>query len=293
MPFDSGRATTERLSILDRIDRELVSVPLVPLEEARFLETHVAYEAHSDQHRRFIDWFENRIGSVAPTDRPYRVLSVGCGSGLLDVPVARHLASRGAQIDYVGINPNKAECAAFERHLAASGPTSAQLELVRVPFEEFTTETRFDLVHFVQSLYYFDDPGGALELARRLVAPEGRLILLHAPLESLNQLSTRFYDGFLGRPTLFAEDVAQTLLTWKASCIRERIEARLDVTPLVEGDKDLSLALSDFIVQVESSLLPPELQSLIRAYLDAITVKEPHAAPYIPHPVDAFDVRLT
>ena len=258
----------------------------------RFLETHVAFEAHSDQQGRIIQWFEDNVEPATPTDEPYRVLSVGCGSGLLDVPVSRHLAARGARLTYTGVNPNEAECTAFARRFTESGPPSARLELARMPFEDFETDTRFDLVHFVQSLYYVDDPSAALERARQLLAPGGKLVVFHAPLAALNQLAMPFYDRTFGRPTMFAEDVSRILLAWNEPFTRERIDAHLEVTPFVQRDAELGRALRDFIVQVESAALPRELQELIDDYLDAITVEGPDDRAYIAHPVDAFVVHV-
>lgn len=292
MSTDSAYAPAELSALLERLDTALESVDSISaLEGQRFLETHRAFEASSNQQSRIIDWFDDRIGAVEPSDRPYRVLSVGCGSGLLDVPVAQQLAREGACVEYTGVNPNEAECDAFARLFAEAGPASARLELARVPFEDFETEERFELIHFVQSLYYVEDPQLALQHARRLLAPGGRIVVFHAPLAALNQLAVRFYDRWLGRRTLFADDVATILHSWSESCDRESVDTHLEVTSIAERDPQLGLALRDFIVQVESSELPQEVQELIDSYLDAVTTRGTAERSFIPHPVDAFVVR--
>ena len=93
----------ERERLLARLDEALARVDeLFSLDEARFLDTHDIYEGRSDQQPRIIEWFGGERLAPAASGRPFRVLSVGCGSGLLDVPVAARLASRTADLHYVG-----------------------------------------------------------------------------------------------------------------------------------------------------------------------------------------------
>lgn len=277
----------ERELVLAGLDEALLGVDeLVPLDDARFLETHEIYEGCSDQQQRIIEWFGERIAPSLSADRPFRVLSVGCGGGLLDVPVASRFAAQCAQLHYVGVNPNPVECAVFERvfRKAVSG---ARLELFPEPFETFHTDQQFDLIHFVHSLYYLPDAAEALRKAKRLLAPEGRLVACHAPREALNDLAVRFYDKHYERPTLFAEDLAELIGGWGWSCERQRVDARVDVTSFVKGDPGIGHALRDFMVQVDSRKLPSEVLLLVERYLQHITVEDRERA-YIPHPVDAF-----
>ncbi len=278
----------DRRGLLAQLDQLLLHAPpLVPLAEERFLETHVLYEGRSDQQRRIIDWFGRRFGPRVPGDRPYRVLSVGCGSGILDVPVAASLAEASPALQYVGVDPNAVECEAFASRFAEAG-VDAELSVVAEPFEVFEDEAGFDLVHLVHCLYYLPDPGAALERARSFVRSGGALVLVHAPCGELNELSTRFYDKAYGRPTLFADDCADQMrrLGWRSE--RSRIDARVDVTPLVDGDAATALALRDFIVQFDFRQLPSDVQALVDRYLALVSQPTPDGAVYIDHPVDVF-----
>jgi SAM-dependent methyltransferase len=281
-------AFDERKRLLVRLDRALSCVDdLVPLGEARYLETHAAYEGRSDQQQRIIEWFGERIAPTVPSDRPLRVLSVGCGSGILDVPVATRLAAETDDLLYVGVDPNRTECEAFEQLFEDAALPGARLEVVTETFDDFEAVRPFDLVHFVHSLYYMPDPAAALERARQLLAPGGRLIVIHAPCEALNDLATLFYDKQYERPTPFAEDFAELLDRWGWDYERARVDARVEVTAFVEGDPEIGLALRDFIVQVDSQCLPLPVQELIERYLHLISV-EHRGQAFIEHPVDVF-----
>ncbi len=278
----------ERRSLLARLDEALARVDdLVSLDEARFLETHGIYEGRSDQQQRIIDWFGEEVASALRPDRPFRVLSVGCGSGMLDVPVATRLASRTADLQYVGVNPNRVECEVFERVFRQASLPGARVEVVPATFEAFEAHHAFDLIHFVHCLYYMPDPSAALEKARKLLAPGGRLIVFHAPREALNDLAVRFWDKKYARPTLLAEDFAELLDRWGWAYERGRVDAAVEVTPFVEGDPGVGLALRDFIIQVDSQRLPPPVQEIVERYLRLIVVED-QGRNHIPHPVDVF-----
>lgn len=257
------------------------------MDEARFLETHGIYEGRSDQRQRIIGWFGEQIAPSRRLDAPFRVLSVGCGSGALDLPIATRFASLGSDLHYVGVNPNRVECETFERLFGQAALPGARVEAVPATFEAFEASASFELIHFVHSLYYMPDPAEALEKARKLLAPRGRLVVFHAPCEALNRLAARFWDKEFSRPTLFAEDFAGLLDRWGWSYERERVDAAVEVTPLLDGDPEIGLALRDFIVQHDSRHLPPSVQEIVDRYLRLVAVPDP-GGMRIPHPVDVF-----
>jgi SAM-dependent methyltransferase len=286
--MQASAAAGDLRDLLARLDRALARVDAVePLGERRFLETHVLYEDHSDQRRRIIEWFGERVLPAATRDRPFRVLSIGCGSGLLDVPVAARLAARTGDLRYTGVDPSRIECEAFARCFDDAALTGARLRVVAAPFEAFQAPPDFDLVHLVHCLYYMLDPTAVVDRAWRLLAPGGRLVVLHAPRGALNDLAARFYDKQFGRPTLFADEFAGLLDRRGWFYERERIDAQLEVSAMVRGDEDVGSALRDFIVQVDSRRLPPAVLTLVERYLDLVTVED-GGRFVIDHPVDAF-----
>ncbi|MEO0323067.1 MAG: class I SAM-dependent methyltransferase [Myxococcota bacterium] len=275
--------------LLARLDEALAAHPaLTPLDEERFLETHVLYEGRSDQQGQILRWFADSVAPAVPEGRPYRVLSVGCGSGILDVPLARALAPRAEPLRYVGVDPNVAECQAFSARFAEADLPGVEVTVRPCLFEELRDPGPFDLVHIVHALYYVPSAAAFLEQARALLAPGGRLVVFHAPREEMNALAACFYDKQYGRPTLFADEVAELCRRRDWEHHRGRVDARLDVTPLADGDAELGLALRDFIVQVDSAALSPAVQKLVDGYLAAITERAPDGRAFIAHPVDVF-----
>jgi SAM-dependent methyltransferase len=285
--------------LLGRLETALIdSSDLVRLTDARYLETHGIYEGRSDQQRLiidwFADWFADRIAVGLRPNGAFRVLSVGCGSGILDVQIATRLAKQTHDLDcdlhYIGVDPNRIECETFQQNFAGAELDQAQVEVVNTTFENLDAGPGFDVIHFVHSLYYMPDPKAALEKARKLLAPGGRLIVFHAPCEALNDLTVRFWDKQYARPTLFAEDFVEILDAWRWDYERARIDARLEVSPLAQAGSSIGLALTDFIVQIDSLRLSAPVQELVGRYLRLISIVsvEQRGETHIAHPVDVF-----
>ena len=281
-----GRDT--RKELLGLLDTALIgSGDLAPLSDERYLETHGIYEGRSDQQGLIIDWFADRAAPTLPPEGSFRVLSIGCGSGILDVSIATRLLEQTNGLHYVGVDPNQIECEAFLQQFTDASLDQARVEVAPATFEDFEAGCSFDLIHFVHSLYYMPDPTAALEKARKLLAPGGRLVVFHAPCEALNDLTVRFWDKQYARPTRFAEDFAEILDAWRWDYKRERIDGRLEVSPLADADSSIGLALRDFIVQFDSQRLPAPVQDLVGRYLRLVSVED-RGETHIAHPVDVF-----
>lgn len=286
--LDPQLGDTDLPALLRRLATLLAATPPPrPLAEARFLDTHKLFESRSDQRQQIHTWFERDLVREVRENEPCRVLSVGCGSGVLDVPVAKRFADRASSLHYVGVNPNQTECRCFAGAFDAAGIPNAELELAAMGFEDYRPgDQRFDVVHFVQALYYLPDIPHELERAYAMLAPGGILALVHAPRGALNELAAPFYDRMYGRRTLFAEDLMEMFDDRGWGYRRHRLDARLDVSALKDrGDE--ALALRDFIVQAETSELPTAVQQLLDTYLERAMVVRGDRA-YIPHPVDVF-----
>ncbi len=112
-PLSSDERAPQK-DLLGRIETALrVSSDLVPLTDARYLETHGIFEGRSDQQRLILEWFGDQIAPTLPLEGASRVLSVGCGSGILDVQIATRLVEQTNDLHYVGVDPNEIECETF------------------------------------------------------------------------------------------------------------------------------------------------------------------------------------
>jgi SAM-dependent methyltransferase len=116
-----------------------------------------------------VDLLEFVTAQLPPA--PARVLEVGCGDGRL----ARALDDLAYRV--VAIDPTAPEGAIFQA----------------VSLEEFADPGRFDDVVASRSLHHIADLAGALSKLRRLLVPEGRLIVVEHAFDRLDEPTARWY----------------------------------------------------------------------------------------------------
>lgn len=113
---------------------------------------------------RLIDWADLHKGDS--------VLDVACGTGI----VARRAAHRvGEQGSVVGVDINEGMLAVAEETAAGVRPSIEwrQADAADLPFSDGS----FDVVFCQQALQYFPDQVAALAEMRRVLSPDGRMVL--------------------------------------------------------------------------------------------------------------------
>ena len=250
------------------------SRPLEALDPAEYAAGHTLFEARSDQRPRITAWLTALLAPRALG--PTRVLSVGCGDGSVDTPLASVLAAQGHYVDYVGVEPHGPSGQAFLTRIADVAGVRATLW--PTSFTQARPEGLFDVVLAVHSLYYVPDLSAALRRARALLAPGGVLVVLHAPRGPLNELVRLLAPG---RRQEFSDQVVTELQALGERPDVLRIDNHLDLT--ATGDAVTDRRLVEFTVQAR---LPQALQDAVRAALAEQALPGPGLV--VEHPVDAL-----
>ena len=256
---------------------------LLNLTADAYARGHAAFEDRSDQ-RALIS--AHLTARLARRDTgPVAVLSVGCGDGTLDAPLAAALTDvvPARPIRYVGIDPYAGSTTAFAAAMGALERAGLSTEVHVSTFAAAPVSGPFDVVTFVHSMYYVPEVASTLRAAHALLRPGGELLVLNAPRGALNVLVDVLAPPVEGHRQWFSEDIPSGLAS--AGLRTEEVltlDARLDLD--AASDEVL-----DFTVQAQ---LTPELRPLVRAYLDAVSVPCPTSGvPLVPHPVDVYRVR--
>ncbi len=71
--------------------------PPVKLSYERFDESHELFEQSSNQQQLILQWLKDLILSNFASLDPLKILSVGCGSGILDNPLIRSIAGKNQE----------------------------------------------------------------------------------------------------------------------------------------------------------------------------------------------------
>jgi ubiquinone/menaquinone biosynthesis C-methylase UbiE len=224
----------------------------------------------------------------ASTD-PLKILSVGCGSGILDNPLIRSIAAASKRLEYTGVDPNAVACRRFQNGFDNQGLGNVRLNLWKQDVESLTSSDRFHIIHVVHSLYYFDDPAKTLDGLLKLLAPGGRLAVVQAPEAELNQLSKCFWSHHEENGIWFSDCLADHLSRRRLAFSRQRIAGEVDVARCFVADCARGQMMRDFITQSDCRHLDDDILQLCLSYLRSISRRE-NGSLLVAHPADAFVV---
>lgn len=289
---------------LDELRRQFDSHVVVPLTGKSFDDAYEWYERRSDQQKRILNWLTETIQSIpASSDRPRRLLSVGCGNGLLDLPLIRGLADESNPIEYVGLDPNPVACDIFRRAFDSALPDGVTLDVRNSDIESLDDEFDYDVIMAVHSVYYFDKPGETLDRLLHRLRPGGQLLIVQAPREELNDLSQCFWPRTSEDDLWFSDRVQAHFERRQVRVRRNRLDARVDVSSCLTDEEPAGHRMMDFITQCDSRAWPETILQLCRSYLVAIrddvkTCDDVKASDEImldqpvlvPHPADTFQI---
>lgn len=276
-----------RPDLLAALVADRSGAPALPgLDSHTYARAHLAFENRSDQRRLIGEHLAGRLAARA--GQPISVLSVGCGDGTLDVPLARGLrrAPGARRVRYVGVDPYEAGTTAFTRAMGELGDPDLQVETHPTTWEDAPVSGAFDLITFVHSMYYVPDVAAAVAKACSLLRPGGELVVLSGPRGAMNMLVDICAPPIDGHAQWFSDDVA-------AGITEATAPAHLDVAPVETLEALLTLEpethdVLDFVVQAR---LTPEARALVLACLRSAAVPDPVSGhPKVPHPVEVHRV---
>lgn len=208
---------------------------------------------------RKADGSDFRLGS-ASSPAAFRVLSVGCGDGNLDLPLLEALAATGP-VCYRGLDTNTVSLESFSRLLSAR--TQAQPALARTlhtalsadAAETFSPEGEpFDLIVFSHVLYYFAEPAALVSrFLQEHTRTGGRVVVIHSAYRGIPQVMDQALDL---PPFLTAEDIAKGLRASGLAPDVETVDTTLDCTPILAGSA-LGEQVLGFCVERDLQTLQP------------------------------------
>ena len=276
-------------NLRDSVDQHLHQLnTLEELSDERYHVTHERFEAASNQRDLIIGWLsELAQTTVFPSGRPTRILSVGCGAGVMDQKITDLFGLHAKSLALVGVDPNPKHTVAFENLFSSAG---LEVEAHTGMFEDYKPDVSFDLIHFVHCLYYFEHIEPELRKAAGMLTPGGALVILQAPNEDLNHLADRAWKKQFDRSAWYSDDVLSVLEKLGLEVSSTRLDARVDVTECLQPGSELGVDILDFIVQAETAKFSPGFCESLRESLRSICTRCGNRF-IAEHPVDAILVR--
>ncbi len=229
------------------------------------------------------------ISSHAGSAGALRILSVGCGSGILDNQLISAIASSPEHFEYTGVDPNPVACRRFREDFEKLALPNVKLEVRTEAVESLNINKPFDIIQLTHALYYFKDPADTLEKLRRLLAPGGKLIIVQAPNEYLNQLSECFWSHHAGQDIWFSKCLEKYLIKQKIEFTCQRIYGEVDVTRCFTEGCPHGEKLLDFITQSDCRKSGAEVRERCLHFLKKISRLDGESLK-VEHPADVFVV---
>ena len=280
-------------SVEDALNQLRVAVKKAPasmqLSDERFDVTHEAFECSSSQQQLVLRALKELISLHEGSTGALRILSVGCGSGILDNQLISAIASSPEHFEYTGVDPNPVACRRFREDFENLALPNVKLEVRTEAVESLNINNPFDIIQLTHALYYFKDPADTLEKLRRLLAPGGKLIIVQAPNEYLNQLSECFWSHHAGQDIWFSECLEKYLIKQKIEFTCQRLYGEVDVTRCFNEGCPHGEKLLDFITQSDCRESDAEVRERCLHFLKKISRVDGESLK-VEHPTDVFVV---
>ncbi len=287
--------------MLNDLKRSLRDLQPTPLSDRRFDQSHEWFEGQSNQQVQILEWLqrfgrnqiESRLGKAGSKREAFHVLSVGCGSGILDLPLIKTLADQieasgdGGMIHYTGIDPNPIACGRFRDEFRKLDVASTELSVLEETVESYQQDQLVDLTHVVHSMYYFAEHAVSLQSLIQHATEDGELVIFQAPKGELNRLADCFWQGHVKDPIWFSAELDEHLQETGISFTRSRLDAEVDVTACFDSDCSEGRLTFDFLVQSDCENLSEPIRRSVLDYLRAIS-RVDDGKVLAPHPVDIF-----
>ena len=280
-------------SVEDALNQLRVAVKKAPasmqLSDERFDVTHEAFECSSSQQQLVLRALKELISLHEGSTGALRILSVGCGSGILDNQLISAIASSPEHFEYTGVDPNPVACRRFREDFEKLALPNVKLEVRTEAVESLNINNPFDIIQLTHALYYFKDPADTLGKLRRLLAPGGKLIIVQAPNEYLNQLSECFWSHPTGQDIWFSECLEKYLIKQKIEFTCQRLYGEVDVTRCFNEGCPHGEKLLDFITQSDCRESDAEVRERCLHFLKKISRVDGESLK-VEHPTDVFVV---
>lgn len=282
-----GLYTSHQRKMIESIDRAVADLAQIqPLNDEYYAQCLEIFEVNSTQRLGLLNWLEAKVLSRM-SQGSNAILSVGCGTGAFDERILRYARSRMNHVAYLGIEPNEVEAAAFLETMGAQQSEQVTVSVLVQKFGERLFEQEFDLILFVQSIYYLKDRKDAIDAALRALKPGGELVIVIAPDESLNTVANLMWQRQMGQKSWFSVDVRAHFESSGLDYSETRISANLNANECFGESSEEGRNIVDFIVQTRTDQLPTGLRKDISDFLMSISKGE-GSMTCLPHPVDIF-----
>ena len=265
---------------------------LVKLNEEEYSESQIVYRSRDNEKEAILKAILQTINPKLLSQDSVRILSIGCGQGIFEKPFLQNIIERDKAIHFVGIEPKKKEGKKIQEWcniISFERPRQFSFEIHSVGFEEFESDRSFDIILFINSLYYFSELKPSIQKSYQLINKGGIAIATISPKRKL--LNEPYYyvnQRLYGQSRWFSEALENALIESKISFIQEKIEFFVNITECFQKGSQSGKQLLDFMIGANTAYFSPLQLRLLLDYLASGSHKMDTGEVMLPHSVDLF-----
>ncbi len=248
---------------------------MIPLSGEYYVECNDVFRRTTNQSEHMLA--ETRKFVEGRSD--LRILSVGSGVGLFEIPMLRMLEDNVASFD--GVDVNEHACRILQEKLDQAFGDSLNFKVEHRSFQKYRTDHRFEIVLFNHTFEYLSgDRLSWIQKSRDLLVEAGNVLIFSPNRGGIN----RFYEEVFA--PCFSEDLDHLLTHVGMEHSTIAIEGACDVALLTVSDDDPDkMRLLSFLTQADCRDLPPAKQRELADYYLSLSGDE---SSIIPHPATLF-----
>jgi len=248
---------------------------MIPLTGEYYIECNDVFRRCTNQSEQMLAEMRN----YAQNRNALRILSVGSGVGLFEIPMLQMLGDKVASFD--GVDVNELACQKLDEKLENEFGTSLDFNVEHRSFQKYKTDHRFEVVLFNHTFEYLGgDRLSWIQKSRDLLVDSGNVLIFSPNRGGIN----RFYEEVFA-PT-FSEDLDQLLTHIGMEHSTTAIEGSCDVALLTgNGEDPDKVRLLSFLTQADCRDLPSAKQRELVNYFLSLSGDE---SSIIPHPATLF-----
>jgi SAM-dependent methyltransferase len=235
----------------------------VALDSDGYLAAHRAFRKCSNQQVQILEWVD-RSGLLDLAGGSPSVLGVGSGRGDVDLEMIRRLHDQGG-VAYDAIDPSRAALEQFSERCHEQLPSgaAARVWFQQSNFEDFEPGRRYDVIHFIHTMYSISDIGTAAAKGYRLLEDDGRLVIICSTDEGINRFKAEVVErlGLPCRTTLPEAQLLVALSELQGSGLQlEIVPSSVSVESCLQQSEEGEQVMS-FLLQTDFAKMPAGAQA--------------------------------
>lgn len=247
-------------------------------------ECHALFRSLTDQPQRMLE----DVSELCAGRPRARILSVGSGTGLFEIPMLERLLEEGFDVaTFVGIDVNHEACAELARRLTAGDFGDLDWRVLPQAFETYAPVDRFQILLFNHSFEYLAGPPARwVRKALSLLTDEGVCLIYSPDRGGINAIYAEVAERIYASPPSFSDDLQRALDRAGIAYSKRKILGMCSVEPLERSTGEVERTqLLSFLCQLDCRGIAEEQRAALVDHYLGLRVR---GDSQVPHPTTRF-----